>query len=187
MSILTKFEILELIQKEDMISGYLNLNHQLQPNGFDLCVDNIYQYNDDGYIGWMDKRIPDYKPVEYFPNLGNMYFLQQGAYSFDILEIIKLPLDVCAVTIQRSSIMRCGCITNVGFWDSGYNGKGFSQLMVNNPYGLHIKKGANIIQMIFLKNTKETEGYNGSYQKEGINTEYNGLKRVLEKEVELIA
>jgi len=148
-----------------MVSGYSNLEDQLQPNGFDLRVDNIYEYNDSGYIGHLkDKFISSYKQMR----CNTVYFLKQGVYSFDIAEIIKLPLDVCAMTIQRSSVMRCGCITNVGWWDSGYNGKGFSQLMVNNPFGFHIKRGAKIMQMIFLRNTKTTEGYNGSYQNEGI-------------------
>lgn len=169
MSVLTKSEILGLIQSKDMVSGYFNLGEQLQPNAFDLTIDNIYEYNNSGYIGHMgDKRIPDYKPVECFSGLGDSYFLPQGVYAFDIRETIKLPLNICAMTIQRSSVMRCGCITNVGWWDSGYNGKGFSQLIVNNPFGFNIKKGVKIIQMIFFRIINETEGYNGSYQKEGI-------------------
>jgi len=169
MSVLTKSEILGLIQNEDMVSGYSSLEDQLQPNGFDLRLDNVYDYNDNGDIGHLtDKRIPDYKPVICSENLGGLYFLPQSVYAFDIMETIKLPLNICAMTIQRSSIMRCGCITNTGWWDSGYNGKGFSQLMVNNPFGFHIKRGAKIIQMIFLRNTETIEGYNGSYQGEGI-------------------
>lgn len=183
MSVLIKPEILGLIQNDNMVSGYSNLADQLQPNGFDLQINNIYKYNDNGYIGHMkDKRIPDYTPIDCFPGLGNMYFLIQGVYAFDIMEIIKLPLDVCAITIQRSSVMRCGCITNIGWWDSGYNGKGYSQLMVNNPYGFHVKKGAKIMQMIFLKNTRETEGYKGSYQGEGVikdSINYLGKKMVM--------
>ena len=142
-----------------MVSGYFSLEDQLQPNGFDLRLDNVYDYNDNGYIGHLtDKRIPDYKPIIYSENLGDLYFLPQGVYAFNIVETINLPLNICAMTIQRSSVMRCGCITNIGWWDSGYNGKGFSQLIVNNLYGLHIKKGAKIIQMIFFRNTKTTEG-----------------------------
>jgi len=182
MSVLTKSEILGLIQNEDMVSGYSSLEDQLQPNAFDLRLDNVYEYNDTGYIGYLkDRRIPDYKTVNYFEGLDNMYFLPQGVYAFDIMEVIKLPLNVCAITIQRSSIMRCGCITNVGWWDSGYNGKGFSQLMVNNKFGLYINKGVKIIQMVFLRNTKETEGYNGLYQGEGVTREsinYLGKKMV---------
>lgn len=169
MTILTKSEIRKLILENDMIVGYDNLSSQLQPNGFDLRLDEVFKYDGRGIIFNNDKTIPDYKKIDGDKrNETVLYDLKVNNYSFNIMETIKLPLDICAFTVQRSSIMRCGCITNVGWWDSGYNGKGFSQLMVNNPYGFIIEKGAKIIQMIFMKNTKKTDGYKGSYQLEGV-------------------
>lgn len=165
MSVITKLEIEKLIRYNDMVSGYGNLNDQLQPNGFDLTLDKIYRYDESGFVGNKEKYIPKYKVIE--PEVTG-YYLPMGTYAFDIAETIKLPLDICALTIQRSSLMRCGCITNIGWWDSGYNGKGFSQLIVNNYYGFRISQHAKIIQMIFLNNTQQTEGYKGSYQLEGV-------------------
>lgn len=169
MSVLTKPEIEKLIHLDKMIIGFGSLLDQLQPNGFDLRIDKIYRYNAIGFIGNTKKDIPEYKEMDLHNyGLNEAYYLPVGTYVFDIAETIKLPLDVCAITIQRSSVMRCGCITNIGFWDSGYNGKGFSQLIVNNIYGFRISHKAKIIQMIFLKNTKQTESYKGSYQLEGV-------------------
>lgn len=179
MTILTKSEILVLIQKEGMVTGYGNLDEQLQPNGFDLRLDTISRYNNCGELYHNDKHLPEL--IELKPTASD-YYLFQGNYSFSIMETVKLPIDICAITVQRSSVMRCGVITNIGFWDSGYNGRGFSQLMVNNPNGFWIREGTKIIQMIFLRNTKETEGYKGQYQYENIPefVENKDIKRVRE-------
>lgn len=165
MTILTKSEILGLIQNEGMITGYGNLEEQLQPNGIDLRIDIVNEYKTRGMLFGNSKSLPYSKLMD--ADVANDYILNHGAYSFSIMETIKLPNNVCAITIQRSSVMRCGCITNIGFWDSGYNGKGESQLIVNNPYGFVIRKGTRIIQMIFLM-SGETEGYHGQYQHENV-------------------
>jgi dUTP pyrophosphatase len=170
---LTRVEIRELIETQDMVSGYKDLNNQLQPNGFDLTLDNIFSFDMEGFVFTDKKELPAYNKVKPsynrdVPDVG-LYFLKKGCYLFDINETIKLPNHVCAFTIQRSTIMRCGCITNVGWWDSGYNGKGFSLLTILNEYGFVIERNAKIIQMIFIRNISgETVGYSGSYQHEGV-------------------
>jgi dUTP pyrophosphatase len=168
--ILPKAEIKKLIQEQNMITDYLSLDEQLQPNGFDLTLDEIYDFKLCGMIGKNEKYLPFGEPIE--PDELTNYHDLAGTYSylFSINETVKLPLNVCAMTIQRSSIMRCGATTNIGFWDSGYNGKGYSLLNVMNQHGLRIQKGSRIMQMIFMTNTEETEGYHGQYQFEGIKT-----------------
>ena len=163
--ILQKSEIKKLIENEQMITGYKNLDEQLQPNGFDLTLKNISDFYGVGSIFISTKYIPMYH--ELLPDAMNTYSLYKDrTYMFSVNETVKLPLDVCALTIQRSSIMRCGLITNVGFWDSGYNGSGQSNIFVGNDF--MIEKNARIIQMIFMKNISKTEGYRGQYQFEGI-------------------
>jgi dUTP pyrophosphatase len=168
--ILPKWEIRKLIEEQDMISNYSDLDKQLQPNGFDLTLDNVYDidgcgmmYTDDKFLPELNKLRPDVRGKISLYKLDGI-----GAYAFDVCETVKLPLDVCALTIQRSSIMRCGVITNVGFWDSGYNDKGYSILNIMNRFGFVIEKGTRIIQMIFMKNISEIEGYKGQYQNERI-------------------
>lgn len=184
MTTLTKSEILGLIQKEDMITGYGNLEEQLQPNGIDLRLDTVSRYNNCGELYHNDKHLPELTELK---STASDYYLPQGGYSFSIMETIKLPINVCAMTIQRSSVMRCGCITNIGFWDSGYNGKGFSQLIVNNPNGFWIRKGTRIIQMVFFKN-EGTEEYHGQYQYENIpNFDKSGFIKIMKRKELVVA
>lgn len=166
MGILTKSEIKKFIIDEDMVTGYGSIESQLQPNGFDLRLDEIFEFNSRGMISPKEKTLPEYNKVP-IDKLGD-YILIHGNYLFSIMETIKLPKDVCAFTVQRSSVMRSGVIANVGWWDSGYNGKGFSQLLVNNYYGFIVRRTTPIIQIIFMENTSETDEYKGQYQYEGV-------------------
>lgn len=166
MSVLTKNEIRKLIDEKSMISDYINLERQLQPNGIDLTLDSILIPDGKGYVSPMEKVIPKYSNIKHVD--GCIYNLDYGMYLFNINETINLPSNICAITIQRSSLMRSGVNTNIGFWDSGYLGKGYSTINVMNPHGFSIQKESSIIQMIFLKNTIPTELYNGSYHGEGV-------------------
>lgn len=169
--ILPKAEIKKLIENEGMITGYKDLDEQLQPNGFDLTLDTVYNIDNHGAILINGKFLPYLQKIEKNGGDDELYLYKLDgikSYAFDVNETVKLPLDICAITIQRSSIMRCGVTTNIGFWDSGYNGKGYSILNIMNPNGFTVEKNARIVQMIFMKNTSNTEGYNGQYQFEGI-------------------
>jgi dUTP pyrophosphatase len=118
-----------------------------------------------GFIFINSKEIPKYRGVSL---VNGLYHLDFGMYIFNVNETINLPSDICAITIQRSSLMRSGVNTNIGFWDSGYLGKGYSTINIMNPNGFTIQKDASIVQMVFLKNVKNTVLYNGSYRNEGI-------------------
>ena len=166
MSVLTKNEIRKLIDEKSMVMNCIDLEKQLQPNGIDLTLNTILTPTGYGFIGIDTKDVPKYQ--HYYLNNECLFKLPFGMYIFNINETINLPSDICAITIQRSSLMRSGVNTNIGFWDSGYLGKGYSTLNVMNPNGFHIEKNASIIQMIFLKNTIPTELYNGSYKGEGV-------------------
>ena len=165
---LSDSEIKELIETCGMIKGYKDLTIQLQPNGFDLTIRNIYELIDRGEIDFSNKnrKIPRRRELLPEKNIWNLY---PRTYQFQINETIKLPSNIGAVTTQRSSLMRCGCITNVGFWDAGYNGKGISLLHIRNPKGLKLHRNARIIQMYFFEVGEDIEKlYNGMFQHEGI-------------------
>jgi len=177
---LNRDEILELIKEKDMIIGYIDLDVQLQPNGFDLTVEEIYDFHpvELGVIQFKDKSIPDKLMTIRFgplPKLMTIMFgplykstkLNKGVYKFKINETIKLPDDIVAITTQRSTVMRCGCMCNVGYWDCGYHGSGYSIINVMHPVEIH--RNARLIQMYFYKINAPSKTYNGSYQKENVN------------------
>ena len=166
-------EILRLIKEENMITDYINLDKQLQPNGFDLTVAEIFEVGQSGILKEGRKvslRI-EKKNSYCMPVMNKRYFVfAKGAYLVKFNEIIQLPKNISAITIQRSSLMRMLVHTQVGSWDVGYHGRGFSMLIVNNPNGVKIEENVRIVQMHFFKTTEVLKKYDGSYQKENLTT-----------------
>jgi dUTP pyrophosphatase len=61
-----------------------------------------------------------------------------------------------------------GCHVPTAVWDAGYEGRGEGLLVVNNPAGLRLQRGARIAQLVvFRLNETALEGYAGQYQHEG--------------------
>ena len=73
-----------------------------------------------------------------------------------------------ALARPRSSLLRCGVTVGTAVWDAGYSGRSQSLLVVYNRQGVRLQKNARIIQLIFLRLTGETKGYQGVYQGENI-------------------
>ncbi len=160
-------EIKRLILEEGLVKDYLDLDKQLQPNGFDLTVNKIEIFAEGAWI----KRTEVIKPrtVELPCNGDDYWILQKGCYLLYFNEEIKLPKQIAAIHIQRSSLMRCGVFSIVGSWDTGYNGKGCSLIVVENPHGVLLWKNARVVQMHFIRVEGELFTYNGNYQKENLN------------------
>ena len=47
---LVKKEIKELVEKNQLVTGYIDLEKQLTPNGFDLTAGEIYHFDSAGRI-----------------------------------------------------------------------------------------------------------------------------------------
>ena len=171
-TVLGSREIRRRIEEEDLITGYLNLDIQLQPNGFDLTVGGVFTFQEAGEIDFDNsrRRIPS---LEVFPLSDGIWYLAPGAYAIGIREKINLPGDLRAEafpimgdSIHRSTVMRCGCISASGRWDVGYSGMGRSLLVVYNPFGLRLHENARVIQIKFERVEGADKAYNGLFQNE---------------------
>ena len=168
--ILNRDEIQRRTEQDELIIDYIDLDTQLQPNGFDLTIEEIFIFKKPirNFISFDEKVITKSTPL--FANTkskNGKYLLNKGVQKYKNNETIKLPKDLCSVSTQRSSFMRMGNICNVGFWDSGYHGSGYSIMQINNP--LMIMKNARVIQMYFMEmNPLISKLYNGSYQMENV-------------------
>jgi len=165
-----------------MVTDYINLERQLQPNGFDLTVSEIFEIEEGGVLEEgtkvslkMTKKyiFLFYSATECKP----YFFLDKGAYLVKFNETIHLPKNVSALTIQRSSLMRMLAHTQVGSWDAGYRGRGFSMLIVNNLDGVKIEENVRIVQMHFFKVGKVLKKYSGYYQGENLRKEIENETR----------
>ena len=168
-TVLTKWDIHRLLKQEPpLIEGYVNLEEQVQSNGFDLTLREVALLQSSGRIAVADNQrlVSDLAPLV-FDGLG-FIDLMAGAYIITYNEIVHLPQNVIALAAPRSSLLRCGVMINTAVWDAGYSGRSQSLMVVYNPQGFRLQRNARIVQLVFLKLTQETEGYHGVYQGENI-------------------
>ncbi len=166
---LNKAEIRQLIEKDKLVENYIDLDKQLTPNGFDLTVEKIFEFESAGALDFsnnervlpggkqmMPKKI---KPEDKY----GWWELKKGAYKVRTNEVVNMPKDLVALAFSRTSLLRMGAFTQNGAWDAGFKGKSEFILVVENNYGVKIKENARIIQLVFLR-VEETEEYNGIYK-----------------------
>jgi len=168
-AVLSKQDIHRLLQQEPpLIEGYINLEEQVQPNGVDFTLREVALLQSPGRIAVDESQrlVSDLAPLM-FDGL-DFIDLMAGAYIITYNEIVHLPKNIMALATPRSSLLRCGVTINTAVWDAGYSGRSQSLMIVYNPQGFRLQRNARIVQLVFLKLTQETEGYQGVYQRENI-------------------
>ena len=168
-AVLSRHYIHRLLQQQPpLVEGYIDLDSQLQPNGFDLTLREIALLQTSGTIATSNSQrfISDLAPLV-FDGLDFMD-LVPGAYIITYNEIVHLPNNVMALARPRSSLLRCGVTVGTAVWDAGYSGRSQSLMVVYNAQGFRLQKNARVVQLVFLQLTGDTEGYSGNYQDENI-------------------
>ena len=168
-AILSKQDIHRLLQKKPpLIEGCINLEEQVQPNGIDLTLREVALLQSSGRIAVEDsqRQVSDLAPLV-FDGL-SFIDLVPGAYIITYNEIVHLPKNIMALAKPRSSLLRCGVTVNTAVWDAGYSGRSQSLMVVYNPQGFRLQRNARIAQLVFLRLSQKTEGYQGAYQRENI-------------------
>jgi dUTP pyrophosphatase len=169
MAVLADSEIRRLIKQEPpLVEGYIDLETQVQANGFELTLRDISVIQSAGRIAVDNSQrvISEVSPLM-FDGTGDIELIP-GTYLITYNEIVHLPKNLMAMGRPRSSLLRCGVTVGTAVWDAGYEGRSQSLLVVYNTRGIRLQKNARIMQLIFLELTCESEGYNGIYQGENI-------------------
>jgi len=170
---LSREQLRALIDVEDrpLITGMVDIDRQLQPNGIDVTLREIAQYEGGGTIGVenTERVLPELVPVT-FDDEG-WVDLAPGVYHIMYNEIVDIPETLMALGRPRSSLNRCGVTINTAVWDAGYNGRSTSMLVVANPGGFRVQRDARVMQLVFFGMSEATaDGYRGRYQGENIDT-----------------
>lgn len=166
---LNKASIKELILKQKLIEGFINLDKQLTPNGIDLTVAAIEKFINPGALDFSNKEriIPETRPItaqkEKEEDRYGWWNLSPGAYKVKSNEVVNLPNNLTALAFSRTSLLRMGCFAVNGVWDAGFSGRGEFILSVQNSEGVKIKENSRLIQLLFLE-VELTESYKGIYQ-----------------------
>jgi dUTP pyrophosphatase len=167
--ILSREDILSLIGRDPpLVRDYVNLDEQVQPNGFDLTLREVAELQTGGRIAVSNsgRAISAQFPLSF--DSQDFMELRPGAYVITFNEIVSLPKNVMATGAPRSSLLRCGVAVHMAIWDAGYSGRSQSLLVVHNPQSFRVQRNARIAQLVFMELTSETGGYEGAYQGENI-------------------
>ena len=167
---MSREEIARLVAGSDpLIQDYVDLESQLQPNGFDLSLQEVAGFETMGTIGASDadRVLSATKPITFGPD--DWLDLLPGAYLVTFNEIVSLPQYVMALGRPRSSLLRSGVSLHTAVWDAGYRGRSQSLLTVHHPSGFRMQRNARLAQLVFFRlATPPEEGYRGRYQGEGL-------------------
>ena len=169
MSVLSKQDIQRLLNQDPpLVEGWIDLETQLQANGFDLTLRDVAMLESAGKIAVANSQrvVSELAPLV-FDGLDSIELIP-GTYIITYNEIVHLPSNIMALGRPRSSLLRCGVSVGTAVWDAGYSGRSQSLLVVYNPLGFSLQRNARIIQLVFFELTSETEGYQGTYQGENI-------------------
>lgn len=162
-------QLKKLIEENDLVTGMVDPTIQIQSNGVEFTVKEIYGFEGAGVIAFdnSERTLPSVTKIDCSGS--GHYYLPKGCYRVDLNEKVKIPADVCAFARARSSLLRMGVSVETALFDSGYEGKSQVLLVVYNEFGLYIKKNARIIQLVFLKGESDADKlYSGIYQRENL-------------------
>ena len=167
---LNREEIASLVESRGpLIENYVDLESQLQPNGFDLSLLEVARFSEPGQLGASDadRRISSITPLNF--DADGWLNLTLGPYLVTFNEVVNLPPDLMALGRPRSSLLRSGVALHTAVWDAGYRGRSQSLLTVHHPEGFRLQRDARLAQLVFfrLSNLPE-QGYQGRYQGEGL-------------------
>jgi dUTP pyrophosphatase len=165
-----QLRMLIVSEERPLVSGYIDLESQLQPNGFDVSLREISRFRGQGQIGKRseDRELPELVPLEF--DADGWITLEPGPYHILYNEIVSLPETLMALGRPRSSLGRSGAAIHTAVWDAGYSGRSTSLLSVLNPDGFRVQRDARVMQLVFFGMAAATaQGYRGRYQDENVN------------------
>jgi dUTP pyrophosphatase len=169
MAVLSRENIRRLLNREPpLVEGWLDLETQLQTNGFDLTLRDVALTQSAGRLAVANSQraVAALAPLVF--DSRDYLDLIPGTYIITYNEIVHLPKDIMALGRPRSSLLRCGVNIGTAVWDAGYSGRSQSLMVVYNPCGFIVQRNARVTQLVFFHLTGETEGYHGVYQGENI-------------------
>ena len=155
-----------------LVEGYLDLEAQLQPNGFDLTLGALASFTVPGTGPGVltadnsGRRLAETHSMPFESD--GACRLAPGPYLVTFNEVVHLPLDLMALGKPRSSLLRSGVAVHNAVWDAGYEGRSQALLVVYHRKGFTVSQNARLVQLVFLRLEQPLgEGYRGRFQGEG--------------------
>lgn len=170
MGVLSRQRIRDLLDGDPpLVSGFVDAEEQLQPNGFDMTLESVAEFASAGKIGASnaDRILAETRALPF--DADGLLALAPGVYAARLNETVAIPRDAMALARPRSSLLRNGAAIHNAVWDAGYTGRSQVQIVVSNPHGIVLARNARILQMVFFTLDEVTDApYAGLFQGEGV-------------------
>lgn len=144
---------------------YLTTNGMGKPAqvGYDLTLKSVKKING-GLIRTTQTTPATYTPFE--PQ-SEEYFFTPGMYMLTFHQGCKIPSNIKASIIHRSSIIRCGGFITSGVYDPGFEVDEMGAVLIVFE-DLSISVGARVAQIVMEEcyQVEENQLYNGQWQKD---------------------
>jgi dUTP pyrophosphatase len=154
-----------------LVSGYFDIEQQLQPNGFDMTLQSLKRFQNGAHLALdnAERRLPDTLETDF--DASGIVHLNPGPYLITLNEVVNLPRDIMALGKPRSSLLRSGVAIHNAVWDAGYHGRSQALLVVYNSHGFSVARNARVLQLLFLTLDAATAvPYDGAFQGENLST-----------------
>ncbi len=158
-----------VLGKPPLIEHYISLDEQLQPNGFDLTLQEVSRMTSAGGMGagLEQRELAETEPMPF--DAGGWLRLPLGPYLLTFNEVLNLPLDLTALGFPRSSLLRSGVSIHTAVGDAGYRGRPQALMVVHNPAGYRVQRDARLWQLMFFQLAKPvSQGYQGRFLGENL-------------------
>ena len=152
-----------------LIEAFVSLDQQLQPNGFDLTLQEVNALESPGFMGAGpgQRELSSTEEMAFGPD--GWLELFPGPYLLTFNEIVNLPLDLMALGRTRSSLLRSGASIHTAAWDAGYRGRSQALLVVHHQLGYRLQRNARLMQLVFFRLTRPvSQGYQGRFLDENL-------------------
>ena len=140
---------------------------QVQPNGVDLSLEAVWRFVDAGVLGAAAeaRRLSEREDLGF--DADGWVELGPGGYGIRYAEWVEMPADCGGLCFPRSSLLRMGAHVPTAVWDAGYAGRGEGLLVVTNPHGVRLQRGARVVQLVLFRLSQPpSAAYAGRYQHE---------------------
>lgn len=157
--------ILHALMSADTSFGPID-DEMIQMHALDIRVNQIQRLGSCAEIPKEGKTVQGMKldePTLYGSNGSEYWHLFPGVYSFDAIQGVEMAKGEAGWLVPRSSLTRNGVDVRSALYDAGYVGGVNGIIIVHNPYGIKIEKGARIAQFIVIK-AETYKLYEGQYQ-----------------------
>lgn len=150
----------EVIFRDGIVSDLEGGSLAIQQNGIDITLESVEMVMG-GSLGRDDKKINTYLPVKEDSD-GWFHLASNQCYSVMFQQEVKVPENMIATVVQRSTLNRIGSFILSGVYDSGFQNTIGAILRTSSA--IKIQKGARIAQIVF-QSAESASLYDGSYQK----------------------